>query len=111
MGSDTYLKLISTIRLDLLELFGSGYVIEHCVAAFSDLQRERAFQAYVTDCLKMVAENTSKPYGGKYPGKRFADVWEKMGKPKDKRTAEDIISHMLRKINGIGEGGDANEPV
>lgn len=36
----------------MLDLFGSGYVVEHCIAAIQREQEERAYQYYMTDVLR-----------------------------------------------------------
>jgi hypothetical protein len=43
----------------LLELYGKGYVIEHCISLFSERQKEKTYRIYVTDCLKVISENTT----------------------------------------------------
>lgn len=67
MGANEYLKLISTIRLDLLELLGSGYVIDHCLSEY--LEKKKAereekdrwiFFGYISDAIKIISENTAK---------------------------------------------------
>lgn len=85
MGANEYLNLISTIRLDLLELFGSGYVVEHCVSAFvakkkaeKEKKEREIFNEYVADCLKVITENTAKSVNvgneANYISNRLADI-------------------------------------
>lgn len=50
-----------------------------------------AYRIYVTECLRMITENTAKQRGGSYINKPFADVIGN-NKPKDERTAEEIIA-------------------
>lgn len=38
-------------------------MIEHCVAAFQQEEKELAFRIYVTDALKMLVENTTHYLG------------------------------------------------
>ena len=59
MGADAYFQAIKTIRLDLLELVGRSYVIEHCAAEINRSHHERSYQVYVTDTLKAIAEKMS----------------------------------------------------
>ena len=51
------MKYISTIRLDLLDLFGRTYVLEHCINAVREDTEIKAFRLYVTDLLKSIAES------------------------------------------------------
>ena len=50
-----------------------------------------AYRIYVTECLRMITENTAKQSGGSYIKKPLADVIGNK-KPKDERTADEIIA-------------------
>jgi len=78
--------LIESIRLDLLDLFGSGYVIDHCVSAFLKSQREELYQYYITDALKVIG----------HLDRRFFDYF----KPEEERTAKEIIDSIKKKLGG-----------
>lgn len=80
--------MIESIRLDLLDLLGSGYVIDHCVSAFLKEQREELYQIYVTDSLKAIG----------HLNRRFADYFNKP--KKEERTAEEIIDGIKKKLGG-----------
>ena len=53
---------------------GSGYVIEHCVSAFSDMCEEKAFRSYIADGIKCISEAIANTYGGSYLQERYADL-------------------------------------
>lgn len=53
---------------------GSGYVIEHCVSAFSDMCKEAAFRSYIADGVKCISESIANLYGGSYLQERYADI-------------------------------------
>ena len=53
---------------------GSGYVIEHCVSAFSDMCEEKAFRSYMADGIKCISESVANQYGGSYLQERYADI-------------------------------------
>lgn len=76
-------------------------------ARFEQDAREKAYRVYVTDVLKILAENTAKYSGGSYMKIRYYDLIRP--KPEENRTPEEIIGNMKEKIARIG-GGDA-EPV
>ncbi len=125
VGPDGYFELCEDIRLDLLELYGRGYVIDHCIAAFSRKNKTEAketiYRAYVTDALKVVAENTSHYL---LPGKGAVDYGSAMtkrwielanpellnSKPKkpkaedDNRPCEIIAIDMWKRIRGEDNG-------
>ena len=53
---------------------------------------------YVTDALKLIAENTAKYAGGGYIQKRYVDVITTQ--KEEARTPEEVTSHMLKKLRG-----------
>ena len=75
----------------MLDIMGSGYVIEHCIAAFRVRQRAEAYQIYVTDCLAALAGGFSGAKGVK----RFAEI---LYPPKeDKRKPQDIVTDITKR--------------
>ena len=65
--------------------------MRYVISKYKDQQKEMAYRIYVTECLRMITENTAKQSGGSYINKPFADVIGN-NKPKDERTAEEIIA-------------------
>ena len=55
---------------------GSGYVIEHCVSAFSEYNKEKAFRVYVSDAIMCISETIANRDGGSYMTKRYIDIIE-----------------------------------
>lgn len=53
---------------------------------------------YVTDALRLIAENTAKYAGGSYLKVRYHDVLHP--KPEETRTAEEIIAHVVSGLKG-----------
>ena len=39
----------------MLELFGRGYVIEHCISSFYKYNEEHTYRIYVTDVLRRLS--------------------------------------------------------
>lgn len=120
MGAVEYLNLIQTIRLDLLELFGSGYVIDHCVSAFSkekEIERryeeEKLYRYYLTDCLRVITENTAKSAHteASYINNRFQDIIEP--KPVITKSGDEIAEDIVRRA-GLSiktEGGTEDDAI
>ena len=61
-------------------------MVDHCVSAFLKSQREELYQIYVTDALKVIGNLNI----------RFADYF----KPEEKRTADEIIDGIKKKLGG-----------
>ena len=65
--------------------------MRYVVSKYKEQQKEMAYRIYVTECFRIMTENTAKQSGGSYINKPFADVIGN-SKPKDERTAEEIIA-------------------
>lgn len=90
--------------MGLVDVIGKGYVMDNYIAFFKNMQKERMYKVYVTDALKAIATNTSKAYGGVELNKRFIDVLEPHI---EKRTANDIINNIKRKLKGLQDGNNS----
>lgn len=74
----------------MLDLFGSGYVIDHCISAFSEKQKWELYRIYVTDALKA-------KFNLNFRYKEYFD------KP-ETRTAEEIKDGIKNKLKMLGGG-------
>lgn len=85
----------------MLELMGSGYVIEHCIAAFRKKQEEKTYRAYVTDALRVIGENVARNGGGAYIPMRWIDLIDTTPPPpEDKRSCAEQAADMWTRIRG-----------
>lgn len=75
---------------------GIGYVIDNYISYFQKRQKEKAYQVYVTDALKVIAENTSRINGGAYMNARFLDIIEPHI---ETRTSEEVIETIKDKLS------------
>lgn len=103
--------MISTIRLDLLDLMGSGYVVDHCISALSLNAENLKYQLYITDCLKNINEIMAKRYGGSYVSVRYSELIgnNKQDKDEEKTGDEIAIDIMMRAgLKSRQEGGGEN---
>ena len=65
--------------------------------------RALAFQAYVTDALRILTETTAQGFGkGAYLNVRFHELIK--SEPIDTRSGDEIKSTMLRKLKELGHG-------
>ena len=88
--------------LDKFDLFGDDYLFEW----LQQCSVEKAYKTYITDTLKIIAENTAEFAGGGAPTVRWADMIEP--KPKDTRTDDEIIADINKKcgLTMIDDGGE-----
>lgn len=71
--------------------------MEHCVSSFLEIQKDKAYKIYITDCLYSIANMYSVSHGGEQAiTKRFADILE-VKKQEKEETAEEIIARMRDK--------------
>ena len=85
-----------TIRLDLLEIFGSGYVVDHCVAVFAKKEQEKMFRSYLADSLMAIANNTAGlAEQGQVMTARLAELmsWVDV----DERTGDEIALDIINR--------------
>ena len=100
------------MRLDLLELFGREYVLDHILRQYRKAQEENAFRVYITDALKAAVENTTHfivpghgavDYGASMRS-RWADIIKppEPERPEDPRSCEEIAADIFKraKIGG-----------
>ena len=77
-----------------MELFGSGYVIDHCITAYSLITEELNYKIYVTDCLKVLIGGENVP--------RYIDLIKNNNDAEPKETAEQIIDRISRGLDRLG---------
>lgn len=63
------------------------------MARLNEKSRNDAYRIYVTDALRIVAENTARYAGGNYIKARYADIIEP--KKQDNRTCEEITADVV----------------
>ena len=68
------------------------------MARYQSQQRDLAYRIYVSDCLRIISENTSKIGGGSYITAKLPDIINP--KPVDNRTGEEIAADII-KLAGI----------
>lgn len=63
------------------------------MARLNEKAKTEAYRIYVTDALRVVAENTAQYVGGNYIKARYIDVVEP--KKQDNRTCEEITADIV----------------
>lgn len=69
--------------------------MRYAMARFNQNQRDFAYRIYVTDCLRIISENTAKIGGGSYITAKFKDIINP--KPVDNRTGEEIAADIIKR--------------
>ena len=69
--------------------------MRYAIARFNQHQRDLAYRIYVTDCLRMVAENTAKISQGSYTATRFYDIINT--KQVDNRIGNEIAADIVKR--------------
>lgn len=90
------------LNVDLLEIIGRGYVIDHCVSFFNKQAKEERYRNYIADTLKLMNENIAKLVGGSYYKMRYAEQCEQKKEPEKSgdEIARDIIRRAKLKLKG-----------
>lgn len=98
MGADKYFSCVQSIRIDLLELFGSGYVIEHCVSTLNMQHKEDLFRSYIAKGVELAVSSLTNAFGGQ----AFSISYDELIKPvkEETRTEEEIVSNIQEKLKG-----------
>lgn len=57
--------------------------------------KQKVWEVYVADAVRMITENTAKFASGQYIEKRYLEILE--SKPQDTRTGEQIVADVVKK--------------
>ena len=69
--------------------------MRYAMARYKSQQRDLADRIYVSDCLRIISENTAKICGGSYITAKLADIINP--KPVDDRTGEEIAADIINR--------------
>lgn len=73
-------------------MFGSGYVIDYCIATYANMQRQKSYQIYVTDMLSSVVAGL-----GAKNVPRWYDLAYGQQKAIEEKSAADIVADITRR--------------
>ena len=65
------------------------------MARLNERVKTEAYRIYVTDALRVVAENTARFASGNYIKARYADMIEP--KKQDNRTGDEIVADIIKR--------------
>ena len=77
----------------MLELMGSGYVIEHCVSAFLHKQQQEMYQNYVADALYYISQQT-----GVKLSKHLHEMQHPVQDDTDSKPVEQVADERMQRL-------------
>lgn len=120
MDASAYARGVESVRLDLLELLGADYLINHVAEQINAERKADIYRAYISDTLKIISENTRFHLVYTKDGAEFVEVggkpekhWLELANPQesepepeeDTRTFTEIIDQVWGAIEGTKGGG------
>ena len=69
--------------------------MRYAIARFNQHRRDLAYRFYVSECLRMIGENTAKVGGGSYMTAKFEEIIRP--KPADNRTGEELAADIIKR--------------
>lgn len=81
-------------------MFGEDYLLQYIEQRIEEENRQKQYQYYVTDSLRLISENTAHFGQGKYMSIRFADMIEKRA-DEPQRTSEEIKQSVFDTLKSI----------
>ena len=68
--------------------------MRYVTTRYQSQQRDLIYRIYVTNCLRIITENTAKHVGGNYISAEYEDLINP--KKKDNRTGDEIAADVIR---------------
>lgn len=68
--------------------------MRYVTTRYQSQQRDLIYRIYVTNCLRIMTENTAKQVGGNYMAAEYEDLIKP--KKKDNRTGNEIAADVIR---------------
>ena len=88
----------SGLNVELIEILGKGYIVEHCIALYNSREEERLYRVYVTDLLTGIF-NRLTPSGAEPLTARYADCLQYARPKKVEKTGDEIAAEIIKKWN------------
>ena len=84
---------LTGIQLEMVELMGTGYVVEYCVSRYKHKQEEKRYRTYIADVLMHMCNNIAGAFGGNTITTRYVDL----DKPVDTRSGDEIAVDVIKR--------------
>ena len=69
--------------------------MRYAITRYQSQQRDLAYRIYVSDCLRIISENTARMSNGSYVTAKFSDIINP--KPVENRTGEEIAADIIKR--------------
>ena len=69
--------------------------MRYAITRYQSQQRDFAYRIYVTNCLRIISENTARMSNGSYVTAKFEDIINP--KPTENRTGEEIAADIIKR--------------
>lgn len=90
-GADTFFRGCETLRLDLLDLFGIDYVIEHFLCDYKERQENELRWLYTNETLYAMSNQCKMT-------KSYMEIKPKYNEPEKKRDADEVAAELILKM-------------
>ena len=80
----------------MLELMGRGYVIEHCMSTFNNIQETKIYRSYVSEVLRALAKRNGIDIPIKY-----SDLIERKREAKEPESSAEVIDRIKAKLEKV----------
>ena len=92
--------MISSIRLDLLEVLGDEYISQHVLQAYREYLEQTSYKVYMTNMVKGIASMLSGNEVETSWSDILHDLDNSVAPEKQTETEEEIKTRILAKLNG-----------
>ena len=92
--------MISSIRLDLLEVLGDGYIAQHIRQSYREYIEQTSYKMYMSDMVNRIAWAVT----GTETERRWVDILDELdgsaAPEKQTETEQEVKTRLLAKLNG-----------
>ena len=97
LGAEQYGNILISIDIGKVEVFGEEYISQYVLSEAKKQNELGVLKIYVTDALKLIAENTAKFGGGNALAKRYIDIVD-LKETEPQETGEEVKKRLLDKF-------------
>lgn len=86
-------------------MFGSGYVIEHCISALRIRTIKKVTSFYIADALKNINDILAEKFGGNMMRNRLMDILKEEKREDKQKTGDEIAADIISRAGLKMKGG------